>query len=203
MKNLTLIFSLFLLQHLSAQNNQAYDWTKDSRNNIFEESVGALSKNKKINKDQKETVALCCVDAITTKYSRKEFESKIDAEHKRIMQATLLQCSKNVGVELEEKEAESKPVNPDAETDPTKENMVGHWRTSLGEEYWFFKTGDFKVLRSNGKTEMGSWSIENINLTIVIKKKVENYRVVSFKTSKFVYMPISKKKDSFTATRID
>lgn len=104
-------------------------WTKDERNNMYENYLSIVnSKNKEITKDQKESLALCAMNSTCEKYTKIDFSSKIDVETKRIYDAQVELCAKNLGVSLTQSE-ESKPViteikNDDIWTKKDKETLV-------------------------------------------------------------------------------
>jgi hypothetical protein len=68
---------------------------------LYDEYLGILSKYKNLKGDQKESIGLCCLDATTIKYTKKDFASKIEIEIKRIQESIIGQCAKNIGVVLE------------------------------------------------------------------------------------------------------
>lgn len=99
MKKLLLI-SLLLLQSLSF-NSQTQVWTKDDRNTLYQEFLSNISsKYKDVSIEQKESIALCAMTTTTEKYSKQDFSSKIEIELKRIYEAQIGVCAKNIGVEL-------------------------------------------------------------------------------------------------------
>lgn len=92
-------------------------WTKEERNNMYENYLSLISsKNKEITKDQKESLALCAMNSTCEKYSKYDFSSKIEVETKRIYDAQVELCAKNLGVSLIQSE-ESKPVIIETKTD--------------------------------------------------------------------------------------
>jgi len=95
-----LIFLGFISLNLISQGQN--DWTKDDRNNLFQDYLSILTSHNELTKEQKETIALCCLESTATKYTKKEFSSKIEIEIKRINSSMLSQCSKNIGVNLEQ-----------------------------------------------------------------------------------------------------
>lgn len=130
---------------------QSSDWTKDDRNNIYEEYLNALTKYRNITQEQKESISLCCLKEITEKYNKKEFHSKIEVELKRIREATISTCAKNVGVNLgetsikeETKETKSGIINA--------ENFSGTWTSNVGD-YTFTATDGTYTCKS--ATERG------------------------------------------------
>ena len=96
MKNI-LLSNLLLLAicfNSSAQNS----WTKDERSNINNECNSYLGKFGHLSTEQKETISICYLDEITKKYTRQDYQNKIDVELRKIRETTLTLCSKNVGV---------------------------------------------------------------------------------------------------------
>ena len=115
MKLILLLFCAVSLNCLS-QN----DWTKDDRNNLYDEYLGSLTKHKNLTSKQKETIGLCCLEATTIKYTKKEFSSKIEIEIKRIHESVIDQCAKNIGVVLETQSPETEQTTQIISPDWTK-----------------------------------------------------------------------------------
>ncbi len=86
------------------------EWTKDDRNNIYEDAINMTAKNRTLTQEQRESIALCYLDDITKKYPKKDYYAKIDIEVKRITESTIAQCAKNIGVDLTVKKTEPIPV---------------------------------------------------------------------------------------------
>jgi hypothetical protein len=128
---------LYLLTSLLAvkTNAQSTDWTKDDRNNIYNDCMGYIGKYQNLTTEQKESMSICYLDEITKKYTKKDYQNKIDIEIKKIRETTLTLCSKNLGLELSEtKKEEPKKEEPKKETtssNPTKEMLTGHWKDKL------------------------------------------------------------------------
>ena len=203
--SLCLLLSLFILRTYA----QEYDWTKDDRNNIYNECMNYISKYKNLTNEQKESISICYLDEITKKYSKKEYHNKIDIELKKIRETSLILCSKNLGIELIEfKVEDSFKVTPQKELtslNPTKEMLIGHWKDE-NSEFWLFESGDFKIQYTNGKIAKGTWNIDVDQLIFFKDKlfwKTENiFKVLIFTNERFVYQSVNKRKDTYTANRI-
>lgn len=202
---LCLLTSLLAIQGFAQSN----EWTKDDRNNIYNDCMGYIGKYQNLSTEQKESISLCYLDEITKKYTKKDYQSKIDIEIKKIRETTLTLCSKNLGIELSEtKKEETKKEETKKETtssNPTKEMLTGHWKDE-NSEFWLFETGDYKMQYSNGKTAKGTWKIDGDQLNLYKDKLFGTsemvFKILVFTNDKFVYQSIKSKKDTFTATRI-
>ena len=77
---------LYLLTSLLAvkTNAQSTDWTKDDRNNIYNDCMGYIGKYQNLTTEQKESMSICYLDEITKKYTKKDYQNKIDIEIKKI-----------------------------------------------------------------------------------------------------------------------
>ena len=134
MKKITI---LILCSVIIKLNGQTSNWTKDDRNNLYSDCMSYATKYKSISGEQKESICLCYLEETTKKYIKTDFEAKIDIEIKRIKEAQLTQCSKNIGVDLlveskvEVLKDEPKEL-PRAEIPKgfiTKAILVGKWKT--------------------------------------------------------------------------
>ena len=76
--------TLFILLITSSISFGQLEWTKDDRSNLFSEFTSKLGAYKTLSSEQKESIALCGLDAITAKYTKKDFNAKIDIEVERI-----------------------------------------------------------------------------------------------------------------------
>lgn len=208
MKRAILLYLLTSLLAVKA-NAQSTDWTKDDRNNIYNDCMGYIGKYQNLTTEQKESVSICYLDEITKKYTKKDYQNKIDIEIKKIRETTLTLCSKNLGIELSEtKKEEPKKEEPKKETtssNPTKEMLTGHWKDE-NSEFWLFETGDYKMQYTDGKTAKGTWKIDGDQLNLYKDKlfgtSEKVFKILVFTNDKFVYQSIKSKKDTFTATRI-
>ncbi len=207
MKNLVLISIFALFGTISfAQSN---DWTKDDRNNVFDECMSATSKYKNVNKEQQESLSLCYLDEITKKYSKKEFQAKIDIEIKRIQQATIAQCAKNIGVSLEpttDKPLELKEVVQSKskvnEGNFTRNDLVGIWRDENSKTY-FNDDATYLVKWDNGKSQGGKWWINSDRL--VIMEGYSKIVIITFdgKNLKYQQRGLLAGKSIYNATKIE
>jgi hypothetical protein len=77
---------------------------------LYDEYLGIITKYKNLTSEQKESIGLCCLDATTTKYTKKDFAAKIEIEIKRIQESVIGQCAKNIGVVLETSKIEHENV---------------------------------------------------------------------------------------------
>ena len=202
---LTTSLTALFFTNVNSQNK----WTKDDRNNLYSDCMSNISKYNTATNEQKESVCLCYIDEISKKYPKDEYQSKIDAETKRIREATLTQCSKNTGIELgekkEEPKIEPKVDNKNTETSVTKENLIGHWKDE-NSEFWLFETGDYKMQYNDGKSAKGTWKVDNNQLDLykdkLFGKSEKLFKILIFTTDKFVYQSLKEKAGTFTATRV-
>lgn len=213
MKQMLLLSTLSILASYQgfAQSNE---WTRDDRNNIYQDCMGYIGKYQDLTIDQKESISLCFLDEITKKYTKKDYQHKIDVEIKKIKETSLTICSKNLGIELSEtkkeipkqeivKKEEVKKEIPSG--NPSKEMLMGHWKDE-NSEFWLFETGDYKMQYSDGKTAKGTWKIDGDQLNLYKDKLLGTnekvYKILVFTNTKFVYQSIRNKKDTFTAQRM-
>jgi subtilisin-like proprotein convertase family protein len=190
-------------------NAQSTDWTKDDRNNIYNDCMSYIGKYQNVTTEQKESISICYLNEITEKYTKKDYQNKIDIEIKKIRETTLTLCSKNLGLELSEtKKEETKKEEAKKETtssNPTKEALKGHWKDE-NSEFWLFETGDYKMQYLDGKTAKGTWKIDVDQLNLYKDKLIGTsekvFKILIFTNEKFVYQSIRNKKETYTATRI-
>ncbi|MFP5470486.1 MAG: hypothetical protein ACLGGV_02735 [Bacteroidia bacterium] len=208
MKKCIILF--FLVSFLFFQGfAQSTDWTKDDRNNIYNECMSYIVKYQNLSTEQKESISLCYLDEITKKYTKVEYQNKIEIEIKKIRETTLTLCSKNLGIELSEvKKEDPKKQEPKTEVTsltPTKEMLTGHWKDE-NSELWLFETGDYKIQYADGKTAKGTWKIDGDLLNLYKDKllgtSMNVFKILVFTNDKFVYQSIKSKKDTFTAIRV-
>ncbi len=104
------------------------NWTKEERNNLYENYLSIIpTKNKEISKEQKESLALCAMNSTCEKYTKIDFASKIEIETKRIYDAQLELCAKNLGISLKQ--------NIQEETkEPVKETIAENIWTKKDKE---------------------------------------------------------------------
>lgn len=147
-----LLITLFAL-NIEAQTS---NWNKDDRNNLYEDCISYSTKYKSITSDQKESICLCYLEDVTKKYTKSDFEAKIDIELS-LKDAVLTQCGKNIGVDLLT-QTKSEPVKEEVQEKPKLENnkgvvtkalLVGKWKTDNSTIIEFRNHGTFvkKLLR--------------------------------------------------------
>lgn len=204
-----LTLTVILFFHFVA-TGQDYSWTKNDRSLIYEECMSILNADyKTLTLDQKETISLCYLGEITTKYSKNDYQSKIDAELKRIRSSAIIQCGKNIGVDVSKPAVqieEKKPETPKIDySKPSKENLIGQWKDEESE-FWLFETGDFKMVRTDGSSSKGTWKIDGDVLTLYHDKLLgtsqKDFKILMFSQTKFVYQSTKNRRDTFTVERI-
>ena len=172
MKKFVLLISFIVSSLLSF--SQSSEWTKDDRNNVYSEYLNALTKYKNVTNDQKESISLCCLDEVTKKYTKKEYQAKIDIEIKRIQEAMVNLCAKNIGVDLSKPNNEVEKVDkPKTNEAYTKESFDGVWDGMYngaynGSQYTFYSVdGEFKLKSSGRNTEArGKWYLDGKTLIL-------------------------------------
>lgn len=167
MKKITL---LILLSVTIKITSQTANWTKDDRNNLYSDCMSYATKYKSISSEQKESICLCYLEETTKKYIKTDFEAKIDIEIKRIKDAMLTQCAKNIGVELtldskQETVPSEKVVEPVKSTGTklTREFLVGKWKVDNNTIIEFNKDGTFVKTMQYRFVTINYGNIENNN----------------------------------------
>jgi len=194
-KFFTTVFFLTLLYNFSFSQNQAY--TKEDRNSIYNEYLSLLSEYKNVTNEQKESIALCCLEEVTKKYSKDDLKTKIDIEIKRIQQAIITQCAKNIGVDLDNKEALKLQKNEVKEQDSKnssfkKEDFEGKWSSEEGIFIFYTVDNEFKRTQPQRDNEArGKWYLDG-NILILEDTKTflkwgsGKYQVVSVNKNEIV-----------------
>ena len=205
MRTLLLLISFICVNPICF--SQTNSWQKGEKELIYQECLSHTSNEYKfLSQDQRETISLCYVDEITSKYKKDEYQSLIDAQLKRIKSATIIHCAKNLGLELtapvvEKKEVPVKPVSDK----PTKEKLRGHW-SDEESTFWLYETGDFKMNYNDGGDSKGTWKIDGDVLTLYHSRflgtKQKDFKILMFTEEKFVYQSVKNRKDTFTVVRI-
>ena len=93
---LTLLVCSFSLGLFS----QSDVWTKADRTNLYDDCMSYVTKYKNTTNDQRESISLCYIGEVTKKYTKVDFQAMIDIEIKRIKEAVINQCAKNLGIAL-------------------------------------------------------------------------------------------------------
>lgn len=134
-----------------------------------------LGKYRNISEEQKESISLCYLDEVTKKYTKQDFQSKIEIEIKRIKEAIINQCTKNLGIELSIEEKISPPVvvkvvekiqdttiqsKTIVKPIPTKENLIGRWKTNQGNIVEFKEGGKYSETLISGIIITGDWFLD-------------------------------------------
>lgn len=168
--------TFFILLTVINLFSQSSTWTKDERNNLYDDCLGYLTKYKSTTQDQRESIALCYLDEITKKYSKSDFQSKIEIEIKRIKDGLITGCSKNLGVSLEiateKKDIEIEKIE-DVSTKkniPTAEILIGRWKTDKGSTIEFKDGGKYSETNLKGKEYSGDWFLDGKVLTISLQE---------------------------------
>ena len=182
MKKLSLLITCLLVIKIKSQTS---NWTKDDRNNLYSDCMSYSTKYKNLSGEQKESICLCYLEETTKKYIKTDFESKIDIEIKRIKDAMLTQCAKNLGLELNtqakeeskeiikiEKEiiTEKKEDISSQKNTPTVEVLIGRWKTDKGSTIEFKDGGKFSEINLKGKEYSGDWFLDGKVLTISLQE---------------------------------
>ncbi len=171
MKLILLIATAFVMNALYSQD----DWTRTTRNNLYDEVMTDLANYKELNSQQKETIGLCCLESITQKYSRSEYASKIEVEVKRIMESSIDQCAKNIGLQIG---ATNQGGSSSNKLD--KSSFVGVWKTDQNMDITFTRDGKytktyhtyFNIADRNTKIEnstvKGNWFIDPVKMELTL-----------------------------------
>lgn len=186
--------------------SQSAIWTKDDRNNIYDDCMSYITKYNFTTKEQKESISLCYISEVTKKYTKLEFQAMIDIEVKRIKESVIDQCAKNIGVDLKiqqnKEDLEQKKVGQIKKNIPTKSGLVGKWKTADNATLEFKDDGSYikKYLKHSphlfidGKIDyiyddiiQGDWFLDDKgNLTLVMNWKVEK-GVFTVKVQNFTF----------------
>lgn len=113
--------------------SQNSNWTKESRNMVYNEIINELTPYRNLTQDQKESISLCCLEEITKKYPMVEYQTKIEIEIKRIKNSSISQCSKNIGVELQVEQEKTNSAVQDDWTKESKNNLYSEALTFLSK----------------------------------------------------------------------
>ena len=129
-------------------------WTKADRTNLYDDCMSYVTKYKNTTNDQRESISLCYIGEVTKKYTKADFNAMIDIEIKRIKEAVINQCAKNLGIDLnvepkkEEVVVEKKEVEipkKTSKTGPNKEALLGKWKTDSKAIFEFQNSGKFTL----------------------------------------------------------
>lgn len=199
MKYVLLISTLNIgIQCVTSGQNK---WSKSDRNILYDNCISIVSKNKELTKEQSESVCLCYIDEVSNKYSSEDYQTKIDIEVKRIQEATIAQCAKNIGIE-------SNFIDETNTTDIiiTKENIKGHWKDDQCE-FWLNDDNTYTMKYMDGKSSRGTWNISNNQLNLfqkgILSKREREYTIIDWSKNKFIYQSDSRKSKAQKAIRVN
>ncbi len=181
--------------------SQSTEWTKEDRSSIYDDYLNALVKYKNLTKDQKESISLCCLDEVTKKYTKKELQSKIDIELKRIQDAMINQCAKNIGVNFSESSInEDVPTkNQDVKGSYKKEDFDGSWTFESGVYTFYLIDDEFKYINPARTNEArGKWYLDGKSLILDDTKTFAKwgsakYEIVSVSAKEIVLINLYNK----------
>lgn len=155
-------FLLFSCVQIS--NAQSYEWTKQERNDIYENCMSELDNYKEMSEEINESLCLCYLNEITEKYRKRDFDTKIDVELRRIRQSNIIQCSKNLGIDLEGESEEVAEIESE-NVEITNEAIEGKWTFEKGQ-FTFYSDGEYKYQSNIGGKCRGKWDFNNSYLNI-------------------------------------
>ncbi len=98
--NVFLSFCIFYSININIISAQEI-WTKSDKTNLYEAFLSDVAKFKSLTVEQKESLALCSMQELTIKYTKQEYQNKIDIEIKRINSSMIDLCAKNNGINLD------------------------------------------------------------------------------------------------------
>ena len=148
---LTLLLCSFSLGLIS----QSDVWTKADRTNLYDDCMSYVTKYKNTSNDQRESISLCYMGEVTKKYTKVDFQAMIDIEIKRIKEAVINQCAKNLGIDLNVEPKKEEPVVEKKEvvlekkemdtpkSIATKEGIIGKWKTDENSIFEFRIDGTY------------------------------------------------------------
>ena len=192
------IFSIGCLLFTLVSFSQSSDWTKEDRNNIYDDYVNVLTKYKNCTKDQRESISLCCLDELTKKYSKKEYLAKIDIEIKRIQDAVINQCSINLGVDLTTNSINNNETN-EVKTKFQKNDFDGIWMFENGTYTFHTDDGEFKHKSPAHNNEArGKWYLDGKTLVLedtftFLKWASVKYEIVSVSKDEIILINLNSK----------
>ncbi len=201
------LFLVLLLGIQSLSFAQGASWSRDDRSSIYLECTSLLGQYPQLTVEQKESIGLCYLDELTKKYSKADYQAKIDIEVRRIRESTLLQCVKHLGISIDAPApVEEKPVPQYGEVTPSKENLMGHWKNDESE-FWLIGNGDYRMDYFSGKRETGTWRISDNNLDFYKKRLIgvaeKRFRILLQTNRKFVYQSQDDLSKTLIANRLE
>lgn len=189
MKQLIVMLTILLATNITY--GQTDTWGKSDRDNVYNDCMSYLGSNHKhLSNEQKETISLCFLDKTTSQYTKTNYQAKIEIELKRLRSATVGECAKTHGIELNAPVEATTPAKPTIDG-PTKENLVGHWKEkSEDREFELSSMGTFTMVYV-GKRSTGKWQLDGMKLTLFFDRlfgsKERVYDIEIFKEDNFGY----------------
>lgn len=166
-------------------------WTKPDKELVYNDCLSYLNANyKQLNDQQKENISVCYLQEFTKKNTKEDYQSMIEPVLKRLRSATITECAKNQGIELNSQPVAPPDVKSKNEA-PTKENLVGHWKEKNEDrEFELSSMGTFTMV-SEGKRSTGKWQLDGMKLTLFFDRllgaKERVYDIEIFKEDNFGY----------------
>lgn len=148
------------------------EWSKESKSNFYNEAITILNKYDNVTQQQKENIALCFANEITSNYSKNQINEMLEIEVKKIKNEALKKCLEKMNVTLKK--------NENSKLD--KKSLVGCWQ-SYDFTICFYETGDFDKKNDKGfikKTTKGKWFLEPEKIIFSSKDLREIYKVSYF-----------------------
>lgn len=198
-------------------------WTKGDRGNAYEECMSAVKNREELSEDQQKSICLCYLGEITQRYAKNEWANKIEVEIERIQEGTIINCAKNIGIDLINFQQEGNvsshiaaasfvqkvetPVNNPSEAtfapiSVTKEAMYGEW-TSTNCTYWLLQTGEMVIAWNRGGVTKGTWTLEGDVFTCRYNFNRIIYKILSFNSKSMVYKALNGTRETYTAKKND
>ena len=183
--------------------SQVSEWTKDDRNNIYNEYLDALTKYKNITLDQKKSIALDCMKEITKKYTKKDYRDLIDVELERIKEAIINTSSKNVGVSLSEVSKVKEDYSKNDSNTYREEDFSGMWTCDIGDYTFLAKDKTYTCKSSTSRgcmNDRGDFLIKGRGLSLKSNKTFcgwseGRYTIISVSSEEIVLNDKSNNKE--------
>ncbi|NCX94934.1 MAG: hypothetical protein EBX41_00745 [Chitinophagia bacterium] len=172
---------------------QAKVWTKKGKDEMFNSWYAYLGKRwKQLTAEQKQTISLCAINELVSKYSYEEYANLMEAEKNKVLDAIQNSCisTNNIDTGVQVVVDNSKP---------TMANLKGHWKDYEDfSEFWLNDGNSFTML-SGGSRKNGTWSLSGNTLTLsfdraLLGSKERNYKILMYTPDKFVYQSLRSMK---------
>ena len=172
---------------------QAKVWTKKGKDEMFNSWYAYLGKRwKQLTAEQKQTISLCAINELVSKYSYEEYANLMEAEKNKVLDAIQNSCISTNNIDT------GVQVVVD-NTKPTMANLKGHWKDYEDfSEFWLNDGNSFTML-SGGSRKNGTWSLSGNTLTLsfdraLLGSKERNYKILMYTPDKFVYQSLRSMK---------